>query len=108
MLCGLVTVVELHSTVSPPHTKVPRVSGVVCHDTASFTAEELAGGLHGSVQEAAGDDLLQLPVVDLEQRCVDRIAEHRGSYGTADLRPKVLVEVGVLLPVMFSDYARNI
>ncbi len=53
--------VELHSTVSPPHTKVPKVSGVVCHDTASFTAEELAGGSTAAYRKPLGTTCCSCP-----------------------------------------------
>ena len=60
------------------------------------------------IQEAAIDDLLQLPVVDLEQSCVDRVAEDSWSGGTFNLRTKVLVEVRVLLHNDVSNTPENI
>lgn len=55
-------------------------------------------GLDGGVEDGAvWNELLELAVVDLELRGVDRVAKYGGAHGVQGLRPEILMEVRVLL-----------
>lgn len=63
LVWGLETVGELHKTLSPCHANEPRVSGVVCQDTASFTSLEFAGGATAAYNHPPGTACCNCPLL---------------------------------------------
>lgn len=91
--------VPLHGVTAPEE----RAEGVRSRRPADAELDNgrVRWGLDGGVEGgAAGDDLLELAVVDLELCGIDGVAKHGGAHGVDGLRPEVLVEVRVLLRKM--------